>query len=195
MKRFAKLISLALAACIIASALTVFGCKKPDDKQNNNTFGLTETQLNNILAISEAFAESGKVYDDSNALAVKEIERFIYYLYNGELTADSDGYGSVSADDAYDRLKTYFGIAIVRHTQKNDTDQPFYFSDNKYYIKTSSSVVTDTNIVSCEQDESGSHKVFVKCSFVDGTRIDLEFVFKIEGDATRVVSCKRYDEK
>ena len=136
MKKLAKLIPLAFASCIIAFLLTVSGCKKPDEKAHEtptpqDPFGLSEAQLKNILAISEAFVESGKVYP----LPISEIEPFVYYLYNGELTAGTDGYAAIPFKEASERLNMYFGITSILHTQKNNTDQDFYFSDDKYYVK------------------------------------------------------------
>lgn len=192
MKRFVKLISLALATCMLASVLTVLGCKKDDGK---DSFGLTDTQRANILAISEAFVESGKTYNNDYALSVKEIEQFIYYLYNDELTSEIEGYGIVSGDDALARIKMFFGISSVLHTHKSTAEPDFYYYNKNYYVKTNSPVVTESDIVFCKQDESGNYNVTVQCSGVDDMRIDLEFVFTIEGDEVLVRSCTRYDER
>lgn len=191
-----RIAALLLCVSSLFSLALFSACNKGGDKPKpDGGSELTEAQRANILAISEAFIESGKIYNSEYGLTVKEIEQFIYYLYNGELTPAADGYAKVSGKETADRVKMYFGIANLLHTQKSSEDQDFYYKSEAYYIKTNSPFVASAEIASVKLNEDGNHEVLVKASCADDARVELEFVFKFEGDDTLVLSCSRYDEK
>lgn len=193
-----RIAALLVCASALFSLAVFSACNKDGGGNTPKPDGgseLSEAQRANILAISEAFIESGKVYNSEYALTVREIEQFIYYLYNDELKPESDGYAKVSGTDSAERLKMYFGIANLLHTQKNSGDQDFYYANGTYFVKTNSPVVTSAEIVSVKLNENGNREVLVKAVCADDARVELDFVFKLEGDDTLVLSCTRYDEK
>ena len=193
-----RIAALLVCASALFSLAVFSACNKDGDSETPKPNGgseLSEAQRANILAISEAFIESGKIYNSEYGLTVKEIEQFIYFLYNGELKAEADGYAKVSGQDTAERVKMYFGIANLLHTQKNSEDQDFYYMGETYYIKTNSSIVNSAEIASVKLNEDGNHEVLVKAACEGDMRVELEFVFKIQGDDTLVLSCSRYDEK
>lgn len=193
-----RIAALLVCASALFSLAVFSACNKDGGNETPKPDGgseLSEAQRANILAISEAFIESGKVYNTEYGLSVKEIEQFIFFLYNGELKPESDGYAKVSGNDSAERLKMYFGIANLLHTQRNSGAQDFYYANGTYFVKTNSPVVTSAEIASVKQNEDGNHEVLVKAACADDARVELDFVFKIDGDDTLVLSCSRYDEK
>lgn len=194
-----RIAALLLCLSTLFSLLVLSACNKDGDGDGNtpkpDDGTLTDAQKASIIAIGEAFAESGKSYSNDYGLTVKEIEHFIYYLYNGELQPEADGYASISGKEAAERIKSYFGIASILHTQKNSTEQELYYSGEKYYVKTNSPYAASVEIVSVKQNEDGNYNVLVNVICQNDTRVELDFVFKFDGDSTLVISCLRYDER
>ena len=118
-----RIIAAVVLAAVLAGAFVLTACKKqpqqdPADAQKEpgkagENVALTEAQKSAVLTAAEAFYESGLVYDERNPLSISRIEQFVYYIYNGELTAGEDGYGSVALDEAENRIMTLFGIPVV----------------------------------------------------------------------------------
>ncbi|MBR5947984.1 MAG: hypothetical protein IKZ82_04975 [Clostridia bacterium] len=195
-KTLRRIAALLLCVSALFSLFLLSACRNDEEKNKpDESSALSEAQRANILAISEAFIESGKIYSSEYALSIKEIEEFVYYLYNDELTPDVEGYASIPGSEAAERLKMYFGISSILHTQRNSTDQNFYYHNEKYFVKTNPSVVKSCEIVSAEQNESGNYLVKVHAIGENDARVELDFVFKLDGDNTLVLSCSRYDEK
>lgn len=193
-----RIAALLVCASALFSLAVFSACNKDGGGNTPKPDGgseLSEAQRANILAISEAFIESGKVYNTEYGLSVKEIEQFIYYLYNGELKPEADGYASISGKDAADRIRMFFGISSILRTHKTSADQDFYYSGEKYYVKTNSPVVVSSEIASAEKNDNGNYAVLVKADCVGDMSVELELVFKLSGDETQVLSCSRYDKK
>ncbi len=195
MRSFLKRVSSALLCAALAFA-SVFaaGCGK-DDNKKPEVSGLTEIQSRNILAICEAFIESGKNYNSENALTITDMEKFVYYLYNAELEAAGDGYARVSEADAAARIKAYFGVETLMHVRRNLFDANFDFADGSYIIRPNSPAVTSSVILSNEPAENENRAVTVEVDCADGGKAKLELIVKLSGDNVRVITCSRFDEK
>lgn len=187
-----------LCLMLISAALPLIGCGGNSENNGNkkdNDFGLTQAQSANILAIAEAFAESGHSYNSENPLSVADMEYFVYYLYNDELKSSDSAYAVVSEEEALERIRMYFGITSVLHPRKNADDPDYYYNSGNYYVKASETAYQSIKIVSFEEDESGNSNASIEGVGKDGTRVVLDFIFNIDGDNVKVLSCTRYDEK
>ena len=184
----AKLIALAIAAVILVSC---FACTHKDPEK---TGSLTDEQLASINKIAEAFFECGIEVDSESALPVSQIESFVNYLYNDELTAGENGYGSVPADDADARLYSYFGFKPVLRTRKNNSDQDFYFQNDNYYVRVRQSAAGEIKLLSAEKTDDGKLTASVELKGEDAAAV-LNFVFEQAGNDLRVIECTRLDQK
>ncbi|MBQ5487573.1 MAG: hypothetical protein IIT70_01790 [Clostridia bacterium] len=185
----AKVLALVLAAAIIVSC---FACthKDPGEKAD----GLTDEQIESIKQIAEAFFECGVEVDSESALPVTQMEAFVYYLYNDELTADASGFGSVPVDESDARIHSYFGFKPVLRTHKNNSDQDFYYKNNYYYVRVGNSAADEIKLLSAEKADDGRIKASVDLKGEDAAAI-LNFVFEQVGSDLRVIECTRLDQK
>lgn len=200
-----RIIAAVVLATVLAGAFVLTACKKqpqqdPADAQKEpgkagENVALTEAQKSAVLTAAEAFYETGLVYDERNPLSISRIEQFVYYIYNGELTAGEDGYGSVALDEAENRIMTLFGIKKLLHTKKNaDPAQKYYCEGDRYYVRVNEPAA-ECSIASSEWDENGNAKITVAVKGADGVGAVLEFTAHLADGKLTLNSCKRYDEK
>lgn len=188
-----KLTSIALALLFMAALFAAPACKKPQQGEENTEFP-NEKQTANIIAIAEAFYEYGEEYGPEHALSFSELEKFVWYLYNGELTADASGFGSVPADEADARLRSFFGLSpVLRTYQRQDAEQNYYYKNDRYYIRVSGPSYERGGITSAVKNEDGTYSVRVSLFSDKGFETVLDFIFNVEGDDTRVVSVTRFE--
>ena len=181
------------AAAILLAALMFAACSGGGKSKEL----LTEAQKANVIAAAEALFESGAVIDDENPLQLNDIDRFVYYIYNGELTAEEGkSYASVPEDEALRRIGAIFGAEMVLKTgRKAGTFQTYFAEDGKYWVLTNEPAAKEITIVSVAEGEDGTLTAKVSLTAEDGTKTMLELGLAIVGEDARVISCKRYEER
>ncbi len=195
MTRSKKIVGLAsrAAALLLAAAMLAFAfaCKGT----GKNPAGLTDKQLADIEQIAEAFFECGVEVDSTSALPVAQIETFVNFLYNDELTAGEDGFGVVSKDEADERLYYYFAFKPVLRTRKNNSGkQDFYFDNNNYYVRVKPNAADTTRMISAEKSDDGLLKVSYELKSAEAGAI-LDLVFEPSESGLKVIECTRLDQK
>ncbi|GEM_PF-3487707 len=195
---------LAAAFALGAASFTACGKAKTDDEkliEDQKTPGgagesleLTESQKKTILDAAEAFAEAQEAEGlDMESMTIGDFEKFVYYLYNGELTADESGFGTVASADADARIQSLFGVTKLRHTpRRQGFIQNFYCEGDDYFVRVNEPF-GETAVTGAEWTEDGHAKITVSVSTPDGVVISLEFSAELKDGGLIITNCKRYD--
>lgn len=195
MNRSAKTKTAVLLLAVVFALTLIVGAACDKDSKKN-AFGFTKTQNEKICAIAEAFFESGCELNTVTALTDEQMEDFVCYLYNSELTATDGGFGTVDAKEADARLKEYFDYApLVHKSAEQSILKGYYYKKGAYYITVKSHALESIEMVSSEDKGDGRYFVKLKVRGANGIDSELEMTFDIEGDRVQVISCERLDEK
>ena len=158
--------------------------------------GLTKKQADNLLAAAEAFYESGVIWDEDTPLAITKNEEFVYYLYNGELTATEGAYAAVPAQEADARIEGLLGEKPALRTHKRaGQEQDYYFMDDNYYVRVNSPASSETKVLSCEKSEEGVYTARISLTGADGRVTELELTFSLHDDQVKVSTCRRFEDR
>ncbi len=205
MKKMISAFALLLAAVMLlgAASFTSCGKKTDDDKliENQKDPGaagekieLTQNQKKAVFDAAEAFAEAHDEEDlDLETMQISEFEKFIYYLYNDELTAGENGYGKVTAEDADARLQSLFGTKTLRHTPKRPgMIQDFYCEDDNYFVRVKEKYA-ECKLGGAEWTDDGLARIVVSAETVKGVTVSFEFTAELRDGELTIRNCKRYD--
>lgn len=177
----AAAISLTFAVCSVACS-------------NGNKLNKTQTKkLENIV---EAVYESRIDFSVGSALDFRDLEMFIYYMSNDEVTPAKDGFGTLTVDKADALCEEVIGIKpSLRYHYNFENEVLFYFSDDKYYIKHNEPSIKNMEIVSCETNEDGRKVLVVNVDGADGEKCVMDVVIELNGNSVKLISCTRKDYK
>ncbi|MBO4879816.1 MAG: hypothetical protein J5544_06110 [Clostridia bacterium] len=155
---------------------------------------LTVEQTAQVIAAAEAFFESGLSYGENSPLTFKQMESFIYYLYNGELSASEGSFAVIPRAEAEQRIKTLFGAERLMNTGKRaGTVQKYYCDSDNYYVRTAEPA-GQVRLGDAYTAEDGSLIVYAAVRGGDGSGASFKLTFEVKDEGLLVKSCERYDE-
>lgn len=188
MKFYKKIINALSVTAITALAMCSAAC--------TNGEKLNKAQTKKLENIIEAVYESKIDFSAGSALDFRDLEMFVYYMSNDEVSPVKDGYGELAADKADALCQEVIGIKpSLRYHYNFENDVLFYFSDDKYYIKPNESAIRNMEIVSCETNEEGRKVLVVNVDGVDGEQCVMDVVVELNGNSVKLISCTRKDYK
>ena len=188
-----------LAACFIITALAFAGCGGKNGGATpapvpGGSSELTDAQLKDVFAIAEAFLESGASMNSSSGIALSEIEKYVYHIYNGELEADGSGFAQVPAEEADARLMRYFGIAPMLRTGKRvGYTQGYYFENSSYFVRTNAPAAVNSELISCEKNDQGLYLAKVRSAKADGSVTEFSLTLSFAEEGHILMGCDRLE--
>lgn len=187
---------LVLFAAFIAFAGTLIACNGGSVLNTNEPNDDIDRELSaRIENVAEAFYESGITFDEETPIEFSEIESFLYYLYNDELTASENGYALLSETDADRTCIEIFSVAPkLRYRFDFEDDVLFYYKNKNYFIKPNESAAKSIDVKSVlEEDEDGRFTATVDIEGADGSMVAFQISFSDGENNIRVFECVRFE--
>ncbi|MCH5278658.1 MAG: hypothetical protein J1E60_02600 [Christensenellaceae bacterium] len=181
--------SFALMLALLSASAAFISCGKKQD-------GLNDTQSAQLINVAEAFYECGLEFSSDDVINTNQLEMFVYYLYNDELTAGENGFGRVSFDEADAMVESIFGMGPAIHKNySTDGSSPLYSIGQNYYVKVEPSNFVSSEIEDVTLDDDGHYRAAVNFTDSEGMTTQLRMVFDVNKNDIRVLECIQYVNK